>query len=349
MSLSRVAMLLLAGLLAFGVGGPVSVGVLGASAAEAPAAPQPQAQRVNIGLILSIASTPIFVARDRGYFEAENVDLQYEPVQVTSEAIAQVGSGNLDLAVATVGAAVLNTVARGIDIKIISGNHGNPPQGVGGDPMLVRKALFDSGEVRDAAGLRGRKVAGNSTGVYTEYAIEGAMRTAGLSVADVDFQPIPFPDIPQALTNAAVDGAFVPEPAASQAIETGAAVQIVPDYLRGAQISVLVAGPSFLRDRSVAEAWMRAYLRGLRDVNAEGFTSPSIAETVERYTRVPAGTVQRILPQYYDVEGRINWDSLEDQQRFYMGRGYVNYQQPLDLLHLSEDGPRQAALAAVRQ
>jgi hypothetical protein len=58
--------------------------------------------------------------------------------------------------------------------------------------------------------------------------------------------------------------------------------------------------------------------------------------------------VQRLMLPYWDPEGRVNWDSLMDQQRFYMARGYLNYSEPLDLVHvLSEDGPRQAALASL--
>src|SRR5437016_5836933 len=81
------------------------------------ATPQ-QRTKVRMGMILSIAGTPFFITQDRGYFAAENLDVDFEPVQVTSEAIAQVAAGNLDLAIATVGAAVLNTVSRGIDIRI---------------------------------------------------------------------------------------------------------------------------------------------------------------------------------------------------------------------------------------
>jgi NitT/TauT family transport system substrate-binding protein len=352
-SVSRLAVLLLAGVLALGLSAPQAAraphAVAAAPAAAVEVAPPAQPLRpVRMGLIPVIPSATIFVPMDKGYFAAEGIDLQWENVQVTAEAIAQVGAGNLEAAVATIGAAVLNSLHRGVDIRILSGVHGNPPEGPGGDPMLARKDLYDSGAVRDASGLRGRRVGGNATGVYTEYAINGALRTAGLSIADVEFVPIPFPDIPNALANQAIDAAFVPEPSATFAIESGYAVQIVPEFLRGAQITVLVAGPTLTRDRALTEAFMRGFLRGLRDLNTEGWTSPANAAIIEKYTRVPAAVVQRIIPQYADPEGRINWDSLMDQQRFYMERGYLNYRELLDLTRYSDDGPRQAALAALR-
>jgi NitT/TauT family transport system substrate-binding protein len=299
-----------------------------------------------MGMILSISVTPIYIAMERGYLAEENVDLQYEPVQVTSQALTQVGAGNLEVANVTVGAAVLNSIARGINIKLISGNGSYPPSGPGGNYFLLRKDLYDSG-ITDASGLRGRRVGGNSLGVFTEYAIDQAMRTAGMTIDDVEFVQVPFPDIPAAFANKAIDAAIVAEPFGTVAMSQGTAVQIIPGWLAGAQQTVIMAGPTLLEDPTLAEGFMRAFLRGLRDVTAEGIT-PDIAAIVEKYTRVPAELVQRQSHPYWDPQGRVNWDSRMDQQRFYMSRGEVTYVEPLDLLGvLSEDGPRRRALATL--
>ncbi len=348
MSWSRVALVLLIGLLPLGASAPAAAGAaaLAAPAAAAPAAPLPQLHPVRMGAILSMSVTPFYIALERGYLAAENIDLQFTPVQVTAESIAQVGTGNLDVANVTVGAAVLNSLQRGVDIKIISSNDSFPPAGRGGNPFLVRKDLYDSG-VTDASGLRGRKVGGNSLGVFTEYGIDQAMRTAGLTIDDVEFVQLPFPDIPAALANKAIDAAFVAEPFGTVAMTQGTAVQIVPEFMRGAQQTVLMGGSGLLNDRALAEGYLRAFLRGVHDVETEGFT-PEIAAIVEKYTRVPAAMVQQVQRPYWDPEGRVNWDSLMDQQRFYMARGSATYSEPMDLQRLlSEDGPRQAALASL--
>jgi len=349
-SLSRYAMLAVVLLLLLSGGAPSLVAAPPAGAtgdASAPAAPLPQRTRVVLGLIPVIPSATIFVPKDKGYFDAEGLDVDWEVVQVTSEAMAQVAAGNLHLGQATVGAALLNAFASGLDIRILAGMHGNPPAGPGGDPMIVSKALWDSGQVRDASGLRGRKVGVNGTGVFSEYGVNEAMKTAGMTTADVDLQIVAFPDMPAALSNGAIDAAFVPEPFATQAIEQGLAVQIVPEFIRGAQITLLVAGPTFLRDRPTSEAFMRAYIRGLRDLATEGWTSPANAATIERYTRVPVNIVQKILPQYAAPDASINWQSLMEQQQLYLDRGYLRVTSPLDLTTFNEDGPRQAALRAL--
>jgi NitT/TauT family transport system substrate-binding protein len=312
-----------------------------------PAAAPPQRTRVIAGYIPSGAQAPYFVGLERGYFEAEGVDLESENVAVTTEALAQAAAGNLHVANITIGVAALNIFASGIGLKIIGGTFGTAPTGPHAYPFLVRKALYDSGEVRDASRMSGRKVAINGTAVFSEYAVNEALRTGGLTVTDVDVQIMSFPDMPVALTNAAVDAAFPPEPFATQAIELGVGYPLVTDYLHGVQGGAMVAGEAFVKDRPAIEAFLRAYLRALRDLEREGYTSAGIAAIMEKYTRVPAAVFQKTLPQYNDPEMRVNVASHMAQQEFYMERGYLRYTEPLDLNRWVDDGPRLAALQAI--
>ena len=263
---------------------------------------------------------------------------------VTTEALAQAAAGNLQVASITVGVAALNVFASGIETKIIGGTFGTPAAGQHAFPFIVRKALYDSGEVRDASGLRGRKVALNGTGVYSEYVLGEALRTGGLTVADVDVQTMGFPEMPVAFSNGAIDAAVPTEPFGTQAIELGVAVPLVTDYLHGVQGGVMVAGEAFLKDRRAVEGFLRGYIRGLRDTHQEGITSPTIATIIEKYTRVPVAVLQKAIPPYNDPDMAINVASLMDQQRFYMERGYLRFTEPLDLTLYIEDGPRAAAL-----
>jgi NitT/TauT family transport system substrate-binding protein len=316
--------------------------------ASAPtAAPVVQRTRVIAGYIPAIAAAAYYLGQERGYFDAEGIDLESENVAVTTEALAQVAAGNLHVANITVGVAALNVFASGIDVKIIGGTFGTPPTGPHGYPLLVRKALYDSGEVRDVATLRGRKIALNGTAVWSEYILGQGLKTGGLTVEDVDVQIMSFPDMPVALGNAAIDGAIPPEPFSTQAQEMGVATPLVTDYIHGVPGGVMIAGESFLKDRPALEGFLRAYLRSLRDLQREGPTSPEIAALIEKYTRVPVAVLQKIRPTYDDPELRVDVPGLMDQQRFYMDRGYLRYTEPLDLNRFVDDGPRTAALRAV--
>ena len=77
---------------------------------------------------------------------------------------------------------------------------------------------------------------------------------ATAKVTDVDMQIMSFPDMPVALTNAAVDAAFPPEPFGTQALELGVAELLVTDYMHGVQGGAMVAGDAFVKDRPVSPA-----------------------------------------------------------------------------------------------
>src|SRR5438067_1012334 len=83
-------------------------------------------------------------------------------------------------------------------------------------PPVVRKDLYDSGELRAPADLRGRRVAMNTRGASPEYLLTKVLDGAGLTLDDVDLVTIPFPDMPAALANGSVDAAIPAEPAATR-------------------------------------------------------------------------------------------------------------------------------------
>src|SRR5207249_4191383 len=97
------------------------VGFAETTKASASAAPLLQRARLRVGMIPVVANATIFVPLEKGYFAAEGIDLEWEPVASTSEATGQLAAGNIDLTPTTMSAALLNAWARGVDIKIVSG------------------------------------------------------------------------------------------------------------------------------------------------------------------------------------------------------------------------------------
>src|SRR4030095_4662140 len=92
----------------------LSLLVFAACTATAPAesspptsqAPVAQRTRMIVGYIPTILAAAYYVGLERGYFDAEGIDLESEHVAATGEALAQVAAGRLHVANVTVGAAV---------------------------------------------------------------------------------------------------------------------------------------------------------------------------------------------------------------------------------------------------
>lgn len=325
-------------------GAPATAPAGAAARAPLPAQPPPRATvRVGYAPVYSLA--PTFIAQDKGYFDAENLDVQMEVIASGPEGFAATAAGHLEITTTSVAAAVLNAWATSVDIRMFSAEQAYLADGPAGTALVVRKELKDSGQVTRVADLRGRKVAINALGTATEWSADAALRTGGLTVADVELSPMNFPDVIPALGNGAVDAALAIEPTATGSVANGVGEFLTTDFALGAQITVLIANGTWLKQRpDVAARYLVAYLRAARDLYGDGWHRDDNVAIIEKWTRLPAATLQRVLPIYCDPNGVINVDSLAAQQAFYMERGYLRYSAPLDLRGFLDDGPRATAV-----
>jgi NitT/TauT family transport system substrate-binding protein len=299
--------------------------------------------RVGYAPVYSLA--PTFIAHEKGYFEAENLDVQMEVIASGPEGFAATAAGHLEVTTTSVAAAVLNAWATGVDIRMFAAEQAYLAEGPAGTALVGRKELKDNGQVTRVADLRGRKVAINALGTATEWSADRALRTGGLTAADVELTPMNFPDVVPALANGAVEAALAIEPLATQSVLNGVGEFLTTDFALGAQITVLIANGTWLKEKPDAAArYLTAYLRAARDLYGDGWHRDDNVAIIEKWTRLPAATIQRVLPIYCDPNGVINVESLEAQQAFYLERGYLRYTAPLDLRGFVDDGPRAAAV-----
>jgi NitT/TauT family transport system substrate-binding protein len=321
-----------------------------APAAPAPSAPAPTAAppraTVRAGYARVYSLAPTFIAKERGYFDAQHLDVQLELINSGPDGFAATVAGHLDVTITSVAAAVLNAWARGVDTRMLLTEAAYLPNGPAGSALVVRKELRDTGQVATPADLRGRKVALAALGTSQEWHLDQALKTGGLRATDVDLVLMPIPDTLPALGNAAVDGALALEPLASEAIERGYAVALSTDFSHGAQATVVIANGTWLKERrDVATRYVVAYLQAVRDLYGDGWRRDDNVAIIAEWTRLPAATIKRVLPLYADPDGVINVASLEAQQAFHAERGYLRYTTPLDLRAFLDDGPRAAAVS----
>ena len=92
------------------------------------------------------------------YFRDQGIALDVQNFDGGVQMVAPLAAGQLDIGAGGPGAVLYNAVERDIPIKVV-GDNGSTPPGFGWQALLVRKALADSGAVREIADLRGRKVA----------------------------------------------------------------------------------------------------------------------------------------------------------------------------------------------
>jgi NitT/TauT family transport system substrate-binding protein len=307
--------------------------LLAAPAIVAGAGPAFALDRVNVGFANSATDIGLFVAHKRGYFAQEGVEANFVSFDSAARMIAPFASGDLDVGGGGPSAGLYNAIARGIDIRIVADKSSTPP-GRPGQYLLVRKDLIESGRYKSLADLKGMKIAGTAPGGSATTTLYKLLELAKLRIADVERIYLGFPQQAVALQNKAIDAALPSEPSATIAVEKGAAVKVMGDdeMYPYHQIAVILYGGRFAKERpQVAQRFMRAYLRAVRDYNdsldGAKFKGPEgdamIAVLTEFGPIKDASIYRKIGMHACNPDGTLNVPSLAEDLEIFRKEGLI--------------------------
>lgn len=300
---------------------------------------------ITVGYVPALVFAPVMIAKDKGYFEAYGLDVTLEPLPGGSDMVVLTANGDFDIGIGGAGPAFFNAQEDGIGLSVIGPLHFElDPQAT---PLMVKKSRFDSGEITSAADLEGKKVSVNARGA-TEYWLDTAMRTDGLTIEDVDLQTLPFSDVAAALDSEALDGAMLGEPLATLAEQQGIAVRLDVDFPADFQPTFVWTNAQFAADNGdLATGFMAGMMRGCRDLLADDWNNDENMAIIESYTKVPADLIRSAARSYCEPEGEIDIDDLNTLQQFFMDRGLLDYDAPMDLEPMVDRSHVDAALEII--
>jgi NitT/TauT family transport system substrate-binding protein len=297
------------------------------SASEAVAPPSPLSpprpvRIVNVGLA---AQVPTFLAVEEGYFTELGLEPEIVPITTTTDTLALLSSGQLDVGIAAISAGFFNAVARGVAIRMVA-DHGSYLPGRTTVNLSVRADLPWTG-FQD---LRGLKVAIQQAGSVLERNLELMLQRGGLQRSDIEVVALPFPDIATAFVNRAIDAASFNEPWATQLEQEGVIRKIayMDEIEPGGMISGLLFGESFARDTAAARNYMVAYLRGVRlywDAYDGRAPFQPVIDAHGKYTPLKnEAVIRRIPPTGQNPNGYFDPARLAIYQDWFAERGLVS-------------------------
>jgi NitT/TauT family transport system substrate-binding protein len=310
--------------------GPRPARALAAVAGPVETASAAQLTTVRFGSPQSISDAGVFIARERGYFRNQGVEVDIIPFQSGPNTIAPLAAGELDVAGGTVSTALFNAIERGIGIKVVA-DKGISRPGFEFSQLVLRRDLAESGQVRQAADLRGRRVAIVSERSGAESQLAQTLAQGGVGVGEVDAPVLSFPDMIVALGNRAVDAAVIIEPLLSAAVERGVAVTWEPGRSSAAyggvyQAGILVVSGRFAAQPDLVRRFLVAYLQGVRAYNdafAKGEGRPEIVRILTEQTTIKDPAVyDRMQMAGLDPDGRIARQSLQLDLDYFRQMGY---------------------------
>jgi NitT/TauT family transport system substrate-binding protein len=285
------------------------------------------AQELAVGTIGASSDSPFFIADKRGYFKDEGLTVKFIRFDSAAKAMAPLGTGELAVASGATSAALYNAVKRGVTLRIVADKAKNPP-GYGFESLLVRKDLHDDGKIKGLADFKGRKIAISAPGNSEDFLVDYALRTAGLTIHDVEPVYLGFPQHISAFSNKGIDASLSVEPSISSIVKAEKAVRFlgVDEFYPQFETAVVFYSEKFIKERPEdAKKFMRAFLRGARDYNdaldGDRLTAPAAADVIPiltEYSFIKNPEVYRAMRSHYvDPNGELNVKSLRDVWQFF--------------------------------
>jgi NitT/TauT family transport system substrate-binding protein len=323
------------------------------SSPSAAGAPVSSPQKVRYGDLRLLADAGIYIAMDEGYFTEQGIDLELVTFDSAANMVAPLATNQLEAGGGAPSAGLYNALRNGVNVRIVADKgHNDPtPPGFPVANYIIRKALLDSGQVRNIADLRGLRFAVPGLGISPELGATALLKEGGLTLHDMEIVLMGFSDLLPAFANDNIDLAHPPEPFATLIVNAGTGAVLKRDYEvhPNHQVAVLLYSPDFSKS-DLGTKFMIAYLKGVRlydDAYLKGDSlarEKSISAMVEHSPVKDRRLYDRMALAALDPDGKMNLQSFEEQQDFFLAsgtqQGRVDLQSFIDLQHIE---------AAVRQ
>ncbi len=264
---------------------------------------------------------PIFIAKDEGYFAEQGIKIELTKFQSAQQAIPSLIQGEVDVSSTTINPALFNAIAKGANIKIVA-DKGSTGGQCDFNALVVKKDLYDNGNLTTMEQLKGKKIA---MATRPNYLLIKALDKANLTSKDVESIDMGFPEIVVAFENNAIDAAVMTEPYLYQVLKTGKAKilllsgEIIPNFSG----YPLAFGPNLLeKNRTLGKKFMIAYLKGVKQYN-EGKTRRNM-EILKNYTQFDAEILQGSCWGAIRQDGYIEKDPIMQYQDWLFENKYID-------------------------
>jgi NitT/TauT family transport system substrate-binding protein len=232
----------------------------------------------------SFGFLPLYVAREKGFFREEGLDLE-SPIMGSSTALAGIVSGNVDYASAGSG---VRAAMQGAPVKAVI--------------YYYNTTLFElvaAPEVQTIDDLRGKALGTSSRGSTEEVTAGVLLRQAGLDPAqDVTFVVVPANSQLQSLLAGSIQGMMINPDLSAVAVQNGLrvlkTVQEVGRAMPAPFSGFVTAQEALEKSPATVKAWLRANLKGIRFVREN---QPEAAAIIARVLGVDPKIAEEALPK----------------------------------------------------
>ena len=198
-----------------GAGSDKAAGKSGGEPAAGSAGPT----KITVAAIAIVDVAPLYLAKDKGFFTEQNLDVTIQNTQGGAESVPGVVSGQYQIAFANVISLLLGS-AKGLPLKVIAAGNFSTGKAEDFGGIIVPA---DS-PIKTLKDLEGKTLSVNQINNIGGVTVRAAVRKAGADPDKIKFIEVRFPEMPAALAQKRIDAAWVVEPFLTVARSQGATV-----------------------------------------------------------------------------------------------------------------------------
>jgi NitT/TauT family transport system substrate-binding protein len=303
--------------------------------------------RIRVAIRQWLTFAPLHVARARGFFADQGLDVEFVEIQSTSSAIPLLLRGDIDVLPGPITPGFFHAIGRGARLRFVADKGFVDPSGCAFAAIMSRPGFVEELERSiaertelDKALPSSVALAGDAPELLVQgrrprmalslepqlryFAAEGLARY-GLTLSDFETVHVPTAARLAALDAGTLDAAFLGDVGIIHAMEVfGAELWLsVDDVIPGHQFSLIAYGPRLLdEDPELGRRFMVAYLRGVRVYN-EGKTDDNVS-TLAEATRFEPDLLRAICWPPIRDDGLIDIPSLQAYQAWYVDQGLLD-------------------------
>ena len=181
---------------------------------------------IRLGLLPLTSSAPLFIALEKGYFAAEDLNVQPQFFEAAQPIAVATASSQVDVGATGITASLYNMAAKGQQVALVA-DKGREQAGHSSSALVVTTANYEQG-VHSLLDLKGKRIGITQKGSTFHYMLGRLLESQGLSLEDVQIIPLnKLSAVMAALESQQIDAAILNEPNITKAQKAGYAKLIV--------------------------------------------------------------------------------------------------------------------------